>query len=729
PHNLPVQATPFIGRQDSLAGLQERLNNPEGRLITIIGPGGIGKTRLSLALAEKQLQPDSAFADGVYFIPLAPITSPETLVQTIAEGLDFSLSSTEELEAQLLTYLRHRRMLLVLDNFEHLLDGATFVSNILQTATGVNVVVTSRERLNLAHETLWPVNGLKFAELTTVDDALTCDAVRLFVQRARQMRPDFELHPADLPDLKRILQAMWGIPLAIELAAAWMNVLSLAEIAAELSHSLDLLESELRDVPNRHRSMRLVFDRSWQRLTAQEQTLFKTLSIFRGSFSHEAVRQITGASLRVLAGLVNKSLLASRPETGRYELHELLRQYAAEKLATDDLEINLTARQAHATYYADVMQQSWLDLRGAKQKETLEAVEQDIENIRTAWRYRLVERNSAELLKFIDSFLIIYDIRGWHRAAVALFHEAAEQMRLLADDDAMALLIRGKALSYQSYHTVIVGSPDRGMALTEEAITILRSVGHREGLTYAFYCAALSGLYLGKSAWVLEIADEFSDISRQISDRWSEATSFNFMATALILEHRYAEAKQRIDQAYQIFSQEIGEYFGLSWAALIRGRVAMGLGAYEEAKSYFHRSLSAAQALNYRRTTQHAYENLGNVAYYLGEFGQAETYFRLSLEVSEETGQKREMVALLYDLARAWAAQGKKREAVELLAVVLCNPLSSLPLLLRTEDTTLQEAGERLRVTLEADLDPQTYQAAWSTGQSQQLEAVVVGLL
>ncbi|MCB0193618.1 MAG: tetratricopeptide repeat protein, partial [Anaerolineae bacterium] len=727
-HNLPVQATPFIGRKSAVAGLQERLNTAAGRLITIIGPGGIGKTRLALAVAEKQLQPATAFADGVYFIALAPIHAPEALIQTVAEGLDFSLSSAEEPETQLLSYLRPRRMLLVLDNFEHILDGATFISHILQTAPGVNVVVTSRERLNLAHETLWPVNGLQFAELTTLDDALTCDAVRLFVQRTRQVRPDFELRPEDLPDLRRILQAVWGMPLAIELAAAWMNVLSLAEIAAELGHSLDLLESELRDVPDRHRSMRLVFDRSWQRLTASEQALFKSLSIFRGSFSHEAVRQITGASLRVLAGLVNKSLLMSRPETGRYELHELLRQYAAEKLAADDLETNLAVRQAHATYYADVMQQGWRDLRSAQQKTALEAIEQDIENIRAAWRYRLAERNSAELLKFVDSFWIIYDIRGWHHAAVALFKETAEQMQLQDDDDVVRL-VRGKALGYESYHAGVIGSPDRGFLLIEEAIALLRALDHHEGLTYALYSAALSGLYLGKSAWVLDIARELAQLSRQTGDLWAEATSFNFMATALILERRYDEARHNIDQAFQIFSQEIGEYFGRSWAALIQGRVAIALGAYDEAKVYCHRSLSAAQVLNYRRTTQHSYENLGNVSFFMGEYDQAETYFRLSLEVSEETGQKREMVALLYDLARTWAAQGKKREAVELLAVVLCNPLSALPLLLRTEDTTLYEAAERLRATIEAELDPQRYQSAWATGQAQQMEVVVARLL
>ncbi|MCB0043741.1 MAG: hypothetical protein KDE23_28835, partial [Caldilinea sp.] len=176
------------------------------------------------------------------------------------------------------------------------------------------------ERLNLTEENLWQIGGLNFAGLTGLEEALAYEAVQLFIQRARQVRPDFTLQAEDLPYLERILQGVWGMPLAIELAAAWLNMLSVAGVAGELSHGLDLLESELRDVPDRHRSMRLVFDRSWERLTAAEQTLLKKLSVFRGGFSREAAQPVAGASLRLLAGLVNKSWLISRPDSSRYEL-------------------------------------------------------------------------------------------------------------------------------------------------------------------------------------------------------------------------------------------------------------------------------------------------------------------------------------------------------------------------------------------------------------------------
>ncbi|MDX1521304.1 MAG: BTAD domain-containing putative transcriptional regulator [Anaerolineae bacterium] len=739
PHNLPIQATPFIGRESTLDGLQQRLADPAVRLITIVGPGGVGKTRLALAVAERQLKaerqptaqlpfhPAPVFSDGIYFISLAPIRSAEAIVQTIAEGLAFPLVSAEEPVTQLLTYLRHKQMLLVLDNFEHVLAGAALVSQILQTAAGVKVVVTSRERLNLVHEALWPIGGLNFERLASLEEALTYDAVQLFLQRAHQVQPNFSLQAEALPHLERILQTVWGMPLAIELAAAWLNMLSVAEIAAELSRGLDLLGSELQDVPGRHRSMRLVFDRSWERLDEEEQALFKRLSIFRGGFTREAAQQVAEASLRGLAGLVNKSLLTSRPNRGRYELHELLRQYAEEKLEADG-SARAAVQQAHAAFYADFMQQSWTNLRSAKQLTALAAIEQDIENIRAAWRYYLAEQNSAELLKFMDSFWMVYDIRGWHQAAIKLFEEAAGQLRPASADD-VAALVCGKALGYAGYYIGIVGDPERGLALSNEAIDLIRPLNHPQALLYILYLSAVIHLYLGNFDQVIEVAQTFGRMGQETGDRWAEASALSILATALVSRQNVAEAQDKTDQALQIFTQEIGEYFSLTWAALVRGRVALAQGAYAEAKLFYEQSLKAAKVLNYRRTTQQSYDNLGDVSFYLGQLGQAEQYFRLSLEISEETGQTREMLATLYDLARVRAAQGNKAEAVELLAVVLHHPLSNLPLLLRTEDSALKEAATRLLATLEVELDPDVYGAAWSQGRIRHLEEIVAGFL
>lgn len=740
PHNLPVQATQFIGRATDLVDLDERLADPDVRLITITGPGGIGKTRLALALAERQLQtrlqllqpapvqPGHPFSDGIYFVSLAPISSTDFVAQAIAEGLNFPLSAREASEVQLLDYLRTRQMLLVLDNFEHLLTDTSLVSDIIQTAPRVKILVTSRERLNLAEEIVWNISGLEFAKLETMEEALTYEAVQLFIQSARRVRADFALRTINLPDLNRLLRLVQGMPLAIELAAAWLNMFSVAEISTEICQSLDLLATELRNVPDRHRNIRAVFAHSWNRLTEKEQVLFKALSVFRGGFTRQAAQQVTGASLRTLAGLVNKSLLISHPDIGRYEIHELLRQYAQEQLANDDPQAGLTARQAHAVYYAGLMEWGWADLRSSKQKVALAEIEQDIENIRAAWRYCLVEKNSAELLKFMDSFWLVYDTRGWHHAGSELFEEAANQLHPASEDNA-ATLVYAKALGYIGYYTGIVGHPEQGLALSQEAVALIRPLNQPEALLYALQPIALNELYLGKFDQVIEVAEEFGRIGQEIGDRWGETISLNYLATALAGQQKLVKAREKADKALQIFDQEICEYFGLTWAALVRGLVAITAGTYKEAKPFYERSLKAAQVLNYRRTTQQSYDNLGDVAFYLGEVEQAEQYFRRSLGVSEETGQKREMVITLYDIANVWAVQGKKAQALELVAVVLHHPLSALHLFLRTEGTPLREAAERLRAELEADLEPETYQVGWNRGQALQLEEVVAGLL
>lgn len=740
PHSLPVQATPFIGRTTDLADLDQRLADPDVHLITITGPGGIGKTRLALALAERQLQarpqllqptlvqPGHHFSNGIYFVSLTPISSTDFIAQAIAEGLNFPLSAGGTSEVQLLDYLRTRQMLLVLDNFEHLLAGAGLVSDIIQAAPRVKILVTSRERLNLAEEIVWNVTGLGFAELETMEDALAYEAVQLFIQSARRVRADFSLRAIDLPDLNLLLRILQGMPLAIELAAAWLNMFSVAKISAEICQSLDLLETGLRNVPDRHRSIRAVFAHSWNRLTEEEQVLFKVLSVFRGGFTRQAAQQITGASLRTLAGLVNKSLLISHPDIGRYEIHELLRQYAQEQLANDDPQISLAIREAHAAYYARLMQRGWADLRSSKQKVALAEIEQDIENIRAAWRYRLAEKNSAELLNFMDSFWLVYDVRGWHHTGIELFEEAADQLHSASGDDT-ATLVFAKALGYIGYYTGIVGHPEQGLALSKEAVALIRPLNQPEALLYALQTIALNGIYLDESDQVVEVAEEFGQIGKEIGDRWGETISLNFLATALASQKKLVEAREKADRALQIFGQEICEYFGLTWAALVRGLVAITAGAYKEAKPFYERSLKAAQALNYRRTTQQSYDNLGDVAFHLGEVEQAEEYFRRSLGVSEETGQKREMVITLYDIAKVWAVQGKKAQALELVTMVLHHPLSALHLFLRTEDTPLREAAERLRAEMEANLEPETYQAAWNRGQTLQLEEVVADLL
>ncbi len=307
PHNLPAALSPLIGRQGELAEIEERLLDSACRLLTLLGPGGIGKTRLALEAAACLVK---YFRQGAYFVPLAPLQSCESIPPAIARSLGFNFSPGGEPFQQLLDYLRKKELLLVLDNFEHLLEGANLIIEILQAAPGVKALVTSREGLNLREEFLLPLGGLDYPE-PKIQGPLTFDAVRLFLEGARRVCPHYRASDEDLAQIGLVCRKVQGMPLAVLLAASWMELLSPVEIAHQVSsHSLDFLEADWRDVPARQRSLRLVFDHSWRLLSKSEQQLFASLSVFRGSFSQAAAEAVTGASLRDLLHLVNKSMLA-----------------------------------------------------------------------------------------------------------------------------------------------------------------------------------------------------------------------------------------------------------------------------------------------------------------------------------------------------------------------------------------------------------------------------------
>ena len=293
PHNLPPQLTPFVGRKTELSELGKLLADPQPRLVTVVGPGGMGKTRLALEAAAVKL---GAFEHGVFFVSLAPIPSAEGIVPTVADALGFSFYEGGEPRQQLFDYLRRKNLLLVMDNYEHLLEGADLVSDVLRIAPEVKVLVTSRARLNLQGEQLFPLAGLEHPDWETPEDAALYSAVELFLLSARRVRPDFELRGEDLTYLTRICRLVGGMPLGVLLAAGWVDMLSPKRIAAEISRSLDFLETEERDVPARQRSMRAVFDHSRSLLAERDKEVLQGLSVFRGGFTSEAAAAVTGAS-------------------------------------------------------------------------------------------------------------------------------------------------------------------------------------------------------------------------------------------------------------------------------------------------------------------------------------------------------------------------------------------------------------------------------------------------
>jgi predicted ATPase/DNA-binding CsgD family transcriptional regulator len=606
-HNLPADPTPFIGRTEQLAEISRLL--AKTRLLTLIGPGGIGKTRLALEGAADSLD---EFDNGVFFVSLAPIQSAGHVVQTIAEAIGFSLSSEEEPIDQLLAYLRRRQLLLVMDNFEHLLDGAEIASEILQGAPGVKILATSREKLNLQGETALSITGMDFPIREPTDDLLGYDAIQLFLQSVHRVRPDFQPAASDLRHLAQICQLVQGMPLAIELAAAWTEVLSLGEISDELHKGLDILTTEMRDVPERHRSIRAVFDHSWSLMDKTERGVFMRLSVFRGGCTREAAQQVAGASLRSLVGLVSKSILRHDPNSGRFEIHELLRQYAEERLE-ESPEASIAAHEAHAVYYASFMQERWEHLKDSRQIVALAEIDADIENVRTAWRYRVNQANAPQMRRFVNSFWLVYWVRGWTHAAVELFGEAVEALRGEHDDEKTEAL-RALALALQGYFMAWLGLSEQGYELAKEGVAILEGLNRPEELILALDGLSLTALHLTLYDESEAATRKRLKIATDIDDPWLLAFALFGLSVAVLAHQDYAEARRLAEASLKI-SEEIRDAIGSTWALLGLGHVALALGEHAEAKEYYLRSLTTSEEVGFRWATENSCKYLGQVAF------------------------------------------------------------------------------------------------------------------
>jgi predicted ATPase/DNA-binding SARP family transcriptional activator len=394
---LPVPSTSFIGRRSELEQIKGLMRSPACRLLTLTGPGGTGKTRLAIQSATEIAH---EYPDGAFFVPLDTLNPGEPIVSAIAKALNFFFYQGEAPpQQQLLDYLREKQALLVLDNFEHLIDrgNLSLLLDLLETAKGVKLLATSRTRLNLQGEQLFPVSGLETPERDTggaLDnleaELLAYSALELFVERARQVQPGFRLARENLGSVIQICQSVEGAPLGIELAAAWLELLSPDEIYAEIARSLDFLETGLEGVPERQRSLRAVFESSWKFLDAEERAAIQKMSVFLGSFSRQAAQQVSGASLRALLGLANKSWLEVAGDE-RFQLHESLRGYANELLRADP-DAWQAARDAHALFYAGFIEAQGRALRGSGQIAALDAIAGEFNsNIRTALSW-LIER-------------------------------------------------------------------------------------------------------------------------------------------------------------------------------------------------------------------------------------------------------------------------------------------------------------------------------------------------
>ena len=631
PNNLPAQLTDFIGREKELDETAEAL--AQNRLVTLIGSGGTGKTRLAIEAGAVQLT-DHHFTNGVYFVALAPLENTEAIVPTVASALGFSFYEGGEPRQQLLDYLREKSMLLIMDNFEHLLEGAELVTDILNTAPKVKIIATSRARLNIQGEQLFHLSGMNFPNWEAPQDAIEYSAVKLFMQTARRVGPDFELTPTNLKYITRICRLVEGMPLGILLAASWMEMLTPEEIAAEIEKSLDFLETRQRDLPDRQHSMRAVFDYSWKLLTPGEQDVFMKSSVFRGGFIREAAQHVTGASLHDLMGLVDKSLL-QRDSNGRYGIHELLRQYGAEKLSGSS-EVEQETRDLHCAYFAEYLHKREPDLHGKDQRSILAEIEAEIENIRIGWNWAIEHVQVERLADMLESIAELHDSRGWSREGAGLFAPAEQKLSGEKESNRSIPILRGRLLMWLGIFSSDFDTVENVNRLFQTSLTILRESGAQRELAHALrYSAVINNFYAEDGNELL--CQESLNIFKELGDRHGIALASKALSFAAQCQENYVLAKQRCQSTIALF-RDLDNIKEIARCLSDLGYACWRLGEYQEARQYNEESLGIAENIGDQYGIAGALAELGKDAYGLKDFKQAEEFITASMKIFKEMG-------------------------------------------------------------------------------------------
>ncbi|MGB3717302.1 MAG: protein kinase [Candidatus Promineifilaceae bacterium] len=793
PHNLPAQTTPFIGRQAELTELARLFADPNIRLVSILGPGGMGKTRLALEAAAAQLP---SFGQGVYFVPLAQLNSAEDIIPAVAEavGLQFYEGGTPK--QQLLEYFQRKQILLVVDNFEHVLNGAELVSEIMGFAQGVKVLATSREKLNLQVETRFRLEGMDFPEweaeqeISALDAILEYSAVKLFLQSARRARPGFELRADDLHDVVQICQLVGGMPLGILLAAAWVEMFSPKEIAGEIGQSPDFLAGDLRDVPDRHRSIRAVFDSTWNQLSVAEQKVFMRLSVFRGGFGREAARDVAGADLRALIGLVNKSLLRREPISGRYEIHELLRQYAREHLEAAKTEDKIL--EAHCTYYTGFLEERLQRMLGPRQVRALDEIEAEFENVRLAWRRAVAYKDYAAIDRASESLFVFSDMRSREYEGEKLLLQAREKLAPQPGEEPHPAWDR-VLLPWYDILLQSKGRPeddDEIKAQAETALVFAQKRDDRLGIAHglilvAHFAESGEAIQMYKKAlilvprlddsyWVrirvgycyralgdyqkaIKAFQQSFERGREIGEKEKMGWSLFNIGETEILFGDYSKAEGRWRQANRLF-REVGTSVGVAWTNIDLGLIAFHKGDFDVAKSLVEEIKDIATEANRPLSSmKEALVLLGYLALVEGDYQEGQRLFEEIFSVSTTSAEATLGMVFVacgmmdYSLARQ-RLQGFLESPSPFRTQATANLILPAAVLILFHEGDEEQAVEWLALALhlptspqgllenwqlivrfqaeaEASLSPEVYAEAWARGQMLNLEEVEEALL
>ncbi len=682
PHNLPTHLTTFFGRETELTRITARLNNPDCRLLTLVGAGGIGKTRLAIEAGKNVL---NTFRDGVYFVPLASIGAGQTefIVPAIANALNLALAGQQEPKVQVLNFLRARQMLLLLDNFEHLLDAAQLVIEILQDASNVKILVTSREPLDAQAEWITRVAGLNYPMnvLQHAEELSHYSAVQLFAERAQRVDEQFALNPETAPHLIRLTQIVEGMPLALELAAARTRALTVNEIRAQVESNLDLLTTTMRDVNARHSSLRAVLDWSYGLLSKTEQKLFRGLSVFASGWTSEAAVQVCGGEgvetehiAGMLNKLVDKSLVTQQEDAGemRYRMLEPLRQYAREKL--DELGESETPTARHLNFFMQLAEQASPQLSGSEQGQWFQRLHADHDNMRAAltWRARELE-GSVQRLRLAAALSHYWQVRGNFAEGQSFLSSALDQSEPTATP--------ARARAFLGLGTIgwLRGAYDQASAWHEQALALYRDLGDTRGIIMALYNIGVPYFYRGE-----------------------------FEKARLLFEESLTLARRQHDK----------QWIGLLSNTL--GELARYQGDYPRAQALIEQAHALALETQHIQHIGLTLNNLGLLATRQGDYARAVRLHRDALELYRTGGEMRLVPECVDGLAAALTELGQSEKAARLMGAADAFR-ESIGLLITPID---RPDYERVLACVRQDMH-EGFQTVWAKGRALTLEQAI----
>ena len=585
PTNLPIQLTALVGRDRELAQLGELLHRPDVRLLTLTGPGGTGKTRLALQLAADVLE---AFSDGVFVIPLAPLTDSSLVSPTIAQTLGVRESAGRPVAAALRDYVAEKRVLLVLDNFEQVVEAAGDVSQLLEAGAAVKVVVTTREPLHIPGEQEWPVQPLELpraAEARNVDALSQYESVRLFIERARAVRPDFTVTNENAPAVAEICVRLDGLPLAIELAAARVKALSVSDLLGRLDQRLAVLTGGGRTTPERQRTLRAAIGWSYSLLDGEERSLFARLSVFPGGCTLDAAEAICDAGLDTLAALVDKSLVRETDDAGgtRFSMLETIREYALEQLHESD-EAD-TVRDRQADYYVALAEEAQEPLRGEGRRQWAARLDQEQDNVRAVLEWLLARSEPVRPLKIASTIWFYWMLRGqltegrrWLEQALECGDPAPSALRM------WSLATAGEFLRGQ-------GEADAAIAVKEEALAIAEELGEKKQTAALHHDLGEIVATQGDLERARKHHERALTLRQELGTRSGIAHALTGLADVSLREGDYVNARELAQEVHDFARDENNEE-ALIWALGTLGEIERRAGNLGRARELYAEGLS-----------------------------------------------------------------------------------------------------------------------------------------